>query len=122
MFDSYNHAQAQLQFAIDMISGSGDLKKKLCNAFKRHLLLLRPDDFPLDLRQDFAALINEFCRSSLYKYGISCERSDYLVSEDQSVGMVSQIIGLYMQLLSHAEASEPCGSRDDRLSCRQQND
>lgn len=106
MPDSYNHAQNHLQFAIDMVAGSGDLTEKLCNAFKRHLLLLRPDDFPLELRQDFAALIHEFCRSSLYRHGLHCERSDHHIPEEQSVNMISQIIALYMELISYAESRD----------------
>jgi hypothetical protein len=102
--DSFHHAQNQLQFAIDMVSGPGDLREKLCEAFKRHLLLLRPDDFPQGLRQDFAALINEFCRSGIYRYGINCERSQYLMADTHSIEMISKIISLYMQLISYTES------------------
>jgi hypothetical protein len=98
--DSYNHAQKELQFALDFVSGRGDLREKLCNAFKNHLLLLRPDDFPLELRQDFAALINEFCRSGIHKYGVSCDRSPYLISESQSIDLVGKIIALHIQLIT----------------------
>ncbi|MDQ9170402.1 hypothetical protein Q8A64_08250 [Oxalobacteraceae bacterium R-40] len=108
---SFNQARSQLQFAIDMVSGPGDLREKLCNAFKIHLLQLRPDDFPSELRQDFAALINEFCRSGLHKYGINCDRSHYLITENQSVGLVSKIITLHMHLLSHAEPGNSSGNR-----------
>jgi hypothetical protein len=107
--DSYNHAQKQLQFALDFVSGQGDLREKLCDAFKRHLLLLRPDDFPLDLRQDFAALINEFCRSGIHKYGVNCERSRYLISDSQSIDLVGKIIALHIQLLTLDESQNTSG-------------
>lgn len=104
MADSYDHAQKQMQFALDFVSGPGELREKLCDAFKSHLLLLRPDDFPLELRQDFAALINEFCRSGIHKYGVNCDRSPYLISESQSIDLVGKIIALHIQLITSDES------------------
>jgi hypothetical protein len=102
--DSYNHAQKQLQFALDFVSGPGNLREKLCDAFKSCLLLLRPDDFPLELRQDFAALINEFCRSGIHRYGVNCDRSPYLITESQSIDLVGKLIALHIQLITSDES------------------
>jgi hypothetical protein len=102
--DPYNHAQKQLQFALDFVSGPGDLQEKICDAFKSYLLLLRPDDFPVELRQDFASLINEFYRSGVYKYGINCDRSHYLISENQSIDLVGKMITLQIQLITSGES------------------
>jgi hypothetical protein len=108
--DSYSHAEKQLQFSLDFVSGRGDLREKLCEAFKNHLLLLRLDDFPLELRQDFAALINEFCRSGIQKYGVNCERSSYLISESQSIDLIGKIIALHIQLITF---DDPQSTGDD---------
>src|SRR3712207_6143761 len=91
-------ARQRLHKAFSILKGAGDKQERLAFAFTEQLLRLRMEDFPSELRKDFAALVARMCKSGLHQPVIQCRQRSSSISINEMDMIIEMMAVLYINV------------------------